>query len=561
MATFQTCERQRGDSKCANHPHNEILCKCEQCGVCVCGECVTSKEHQGHHFVSLKGCYKQSKDDLHSHVWKLENTFLPKVRKEIDTSDHALTDRDKLHDTDVQSVNQLRHKCLDDMNNAFDEYVSLIDTHNHNSKEPILQYKVCLKSLENDVQTQVTQFKSVLETGTALEIHDDENQVKAKPKFKLPKRPDKDFLDKSIPYLQTEEAKTVVQEVLGKLDVLKSNKKKCSNGSSALKQPEPNDVQEDSIPLVAGRCTTSLTFTPYKVNQSREGFYSSICPISADTAWVTEGYNNLDKKEMNLINITEDEGNSKERIQQTIKASDVISSISAHPRTGQLYVALSKGSVGVVNVSKSKVKGLFQTKNIDTYNIEALFQTKHVISQIAVTNDDHIICSISYESIYEGGKKPIYKYTLGGKRVSTSDNEYSALDISVCSLTNHVAVACGVARDEGGVVVLDDSLKTLFKYGDKHRLGQINSGSGMRAWSAVFDDKGNALVGDGCNYNTIILHVVDGKSGQCLQEVDLGSQCIGDQDFHKLRLFENMLWSHTVSMEGGLKVIELYKIT
>ena len=239
--------------------------------------------------------------------------------------------------------------------------------------------------------------------------------------------------------------------------------------------------------------------------------------------------------------------NSKGEIQQTIKASDVISSISAHPWTGQLYVALSKGSVGVVKVSKSKVKGLFQTK--------------HINPQIPVTNDDHVICSNSYR--YEGKKKPIYKYTLGGKLVGTSGNEFSAFDISVCALTNHVVVACGWGGDSDGVVVLDDSLKTLFNFTSKLRLGQntkYSYKSGLRAWSAVFDGKGRVLVGDGCNPSTIILHVVDGKSGQCLQEVDLNlSQGGGDQEFHKIRLFENMLWSHTVYER--FKFLELYKMT
>ena len=549
MAALQTCERQRGDSKCAKHPHNEILYKCEQCGILVCGECVTSKEHQGHQFTSLKGCYKQSKDELHSLVWKLENKFLPKVGKEIDNSDHELADRDTLHDTDVQSVTQLRQKCLDDMNTAFHKYLSLIDSHTQKSKEPILQYKVRLKLLENDVQTKVTQFKSVLETGTELEIHDDEIQAKAKPEFQLPKRPDKDFADRSIPYLQTEEAKTVVQEAVSLLDVLKSNKKKGSDGSSVLKkQPEAKDAQEDAISLVAGGCTKSLTFTPYKLRHLGEfyiykHYYSSLCPISADTAWFTDGYYN-DKKKMNLIN-------SKGEIKQTIKAPDIITSISAHPLTGQLYVALWNGSVGVVKVSKSK--GLFQTKITDIYNIAALFQTEHIdVPQIAVTIDDHIVlCSknLRYEETKE---KHIFKYTLGGKRVSTSDNKYTAYDVSVCTLTNHVAVACGV--DEV-VVVLDDSLKEVFKYTQKETSSFLN----FLPWSAVFDGKGNVLVGDGCYTDAVCLHVVDGKSGQCLQVEEIQMHILIEHTFNIIRLFQNMLW--TFDHDGNKGVIKLHEMT
>ena len=219
MATPQACERKRGDTKCSNHPKNDISLKCNQCGILVCIDCVSS-EHTGHTFSSLSECFKQSKGNLHTHTWKLETKTLPSLRGELSNFNKILKEKENLHEDQVKYANEVRQKYIEDINGIFSTYISLIDKHSEETTEPVEKHINEVQTLESEVLTQIKQCKSVLETGTDLEIHDDENGFQGQPSIQMPL-----FLQTTQfigqPYISIENAKKLIAQALEIVEELK----------------------------------------------------------------------------------------------------------------------------------------------------------------------------------------------------------------------------------------------------------------------------------------------------------------------------------------------------
>ena len=218
MATPQVCERRRGGMKCSNHPKDDIILKCEQCGIFVCKHCVPSG-HQGHTFSKLSTSFKQSKDNLQTHMWKLKKKILPSIREEISSFKKDLDEKKTFYKDEVKLANEIRQKYIADINSIFSSYISLIDEQSTESQEPVEMHVTELQNLESEVLAQIDWCKSVLK-GTDIEIHDDENEVKGQPEIEIPQyTPTTTLINQ--PYLSSEKVESLIAQALSIVEEIK----------------------------------------------------------------------------------------------------------------------------------------------------------------------------------------------------------------------------------------------------------------------------------------------------------------------------------------------------
>ena len=78
---IQACERQKGDSKCPHHARSDVCARCNECGVLVCLDCMTSAEHEGHQFKQIKECLREANDSINKHLHRMGTVLLPGIKK------------------------------------------------------------------------------------------------------------------------------------------------------------------------------------------------------------------------------------------------------------------------------------------------------------------------------------------------------------------------------------------------------------------------------------------------------------------------------------------------
>ena len=523
--SLQTCERQKGGHKCSNHPNNDITLKCDQCGILVCIACVASSEHRGHTFTALDECYKHAKDQLKARIWKLQNSLFPKLNEDKTNSETDLAQVEIARAADVHSVKELRTTCLDQINTAFDKYESLINSNHDISKDKIIKYKVGLGYYEKSIEREICRCTNVLQTETELQIYDEENETSKKADFKGPAAPE---LKPEIAHLHLDEAEQLVNDAITVLTTgLTTDTPKAPPMTDNLNTTSNNNQDENTpvdTPFPVGAHLTQFSkyqtkiSSKFKLNdpwlsENKRTRWQLVCPMYDDenNAWVMEHYDNVNGTKLHLIT-------TKGARIKTIKVSDTIRCLCIHPETGRLYVTLGT-SVGVIsdtneNTVETKVEVLFPIANT----------SNHVI-KLAVTIDGHVIFGK-----YDCPRK-LMKYTLLGTLVCESENEYCADDISVCALTSNVVVACS-----DRVVLLDPSLVVKFIYD-----GLTSDGFG--SYTAVFDSKGNVLVGE---IDSRSIHVLDRYGGHCLQVINIE----GMSRPRTIRLRQNRLWVREENPHG-----------
>ena len=288
----------------------------------------------------------------------------------------------------------------------------------------------------------------------------------------------------------------VVLKTMKLLNALKLKKRKRKTEHSSgnqLSKEHPSDFVQPS------------TFTEYKSTVSsyfylygRHTNWMTICPIPVKKAWVFDIWDGNGETILTLITKW---GKEKE----TIKVADNVFNLSIHPITGHMFVILDNNSIGII-----EEKG-------DRSQVRVLFQLEDHTSLITVTCDDYIICLKTSK---------VSKYKQDGTVVATADKDYMAFDISVCGMTNNVAVSCA----HRGVAILDAYLRELFTYEFEGQTGDV-----LKAYTAVFDNKGNILV---CEFIKGAIHVVGGNSGRCLQVINIKHI----SNVYNIRFFRNMLW-------------------
>ena len=102
----QACERQKGDSRCPHHPNSDVCARCDECGVLVCLNCMTSKEHGGHHFKQIKDCMREAMDVIHKHLHRIDKVLLPKLKQQRANANRQAKGNEKERQEKVQ--NKLR---------------------------------------------------------------------------------------------------------------------------------------------------------------------------------------------------------------------------------------------------------------------------------------------------------------------------------------------------------------------------------------------------------------------------------------------------------------------
>ena len=522
----QICDRQKGCNKCSSHSQNNISIKCKECGILICIECVSSTEHQGHTFVNLNDCYKEAKDNLNAHVWKLENNLLPQVRKEIIDTDVDLTQKDATHDNRIKSVQKQWERTIEEINKIFTSYTTLIDEHAQSLKKPVYEHKQKLESIEKEVLEQIAACKDVLVTENSLQIYDDEDKIRRTPFIRIPKPTEKNGTE-NVPYIKIENSNLLIEKALMILEVLKLpvqtsslskdeiNKELLQEISSeALHEPEePERIYYAPADLHSTQDTEPLK---YEGNISFQFQFkqksSSLCPITSDSAWVKVQQGTFSgTTKLTLIN-------NKGKVKQNIKVPGYLLCLGVHPVSRQLYGGFTDKTVKAIDAKSGRT-----TLKVDT---------DCVPYSIAINAEDRVIVG-NYEGV------SVHKYKLeSGALACKSAEEYNVYDISLCPLTNHVVIACD---DE--VVVFDTFLATLFKFTSTDFSRFIGS------FTAIFDANGSIFVGDHKNKK---IHILDGKQGQFAH-----SLTVDVLEPVELRLYGSILW---VSCRNPDKVV-LVKLT
>ena len=494
----QICERLRGSTKCSSHSQNDISIKCKQCEILICIECVSSFEHQGHTFMNLTECYKEANDNLHAYVWKLENKLLTEIRKEIENTNEDLTGKNTTHDNRARSVNEQRERTLKEMNTTFTSYTTLIDQHAKAIKDPVAQHKQNLESLEQEVIEQIARLKDVLETGTDLEIHDDEDEMKKTPLIEIPKPIEVNEIDKTEIFSCTtvENANLIIDKALQILQSLTLS----ANEASKEEINKESCVEEESEQVYYASPDENLLKYEAWIS-SRFKYKAENCsllhPFNRDSAWIRTQQGTL-LRSSKISRIT-----STGEVKESMKIPGSILSLGIHPVSHQLYGGFMDNTIKAIDTTTGKMPMRIDTDFLP-YNI-------------AISEDNRVI-------VGKQAVGSVYKYKLeSGALDCKTDQEYDVRDISICPQTNHVMIAC-----DNEVVVLDTLLAKLFT------LNNTDSFASIRSLSAVFGESGNIFVADQDNQK---VHVFNGLSGQFAHEID-----VTVSDPVKVQRYDSFLW-------------------
>ena len=542
MAAQQLCERKRGQTNCGDHPHKKVTTKCQECGKLVCIDCMTSKEHKGHTFVNFNDSFKQAKENLENRVWRLENKILPELTQNIENSNCALVQRNQDYENKIQSVDELNQQCVEKVNAIFKGYKSQVEQHSKQSKAPLQEHFNTLKSLEEEVLSQITLCKTVVNSGTPVEIHDDESELNKKREIVVPMKPDLN-LQTSPPYKHLGDAEQLVQKWIVELEELnspgeksvvataqqeirsKNNEKSSELYTDATPNHDNNNCLGDTgygcqlfpcdrveDPFGGSQLFQLSRYVGYnatvysqficadKMFSHKQSKWKSLCPISTTFAWVKE----MDGKSITKLHLINTQGH----VVYSFKVKGEVVGIVVHPVGGQMYGEFSDKTLRALDHMTGEAREIIQTE-----------QHPH---HMTMTCDGHFIVGMA--SRVEDFKLTIYKFTLLGELVCRSKEKHRTNDISENPKNNHVAISCG----KDGLCVLDNSLRNFFRY-----FGL--PGLRLCAYTAVFDARGNIIVGDYWNRN---LQIVGGDSGTCIHVLNITDMA------HPLeiRLHNSMLW-------------------
>ena len=548
MASLQACERQRGDLKCSNHPKNNVTVKCKQCGILVCIDCVSSKEHEGHTFLNLQDCFKKASDSLQRRTWNLEIKLLPKIRTELKATKEDLTLKDNNRTKDVDSVEELRRQTVEDINESFRTYVLLINKHTSDLKKPIENHLTALQLLETGILKQITDCRSILKSGTAIEIHDDEDAFQEKPDLQIPALPN--TAARTLPYVKVDDAEKILKRAVVMIDKLKlkpppppppkpcktklttediyvlpkstssaqppfpppqlENRKRTENPYETFTQYTVGFKSTENPYQTLGKTKPSVQDAEKKIQKVTKFRYlplgwnaGTLCPISRDHAWIQgnkEGVILIDEVshfELPAVSALQTENLCK------------VKSLSLHPEGGQLYAAYDNV------VSKiDQVSG----------HMSNCFELNQPINIMRISRDGCILISLCDKTNKSSGTNEIMRYTMKGQLKAKSKRQFIIKDVAECSQTNNLVLAFG----EEGVEVVNKDFKTIFSYPP----GQTPS--------AVFDGFGNIIVGtSSCDGR---IHLVEGKTGTCLQIIDV-DRSSGFETLILLRIRDSVLWA------------------
>ena len=504
--TMSVCERQRGDNTCPHHPRNKISFKCDGCEILVCKECVASREHKGHTFTDLKEAFKKSKENLQTHVWKLENKLLCKLSEAIQSTDQEILKKDQTNKTEIQTVKELKLKCLDDISATFDAYIQLIENHAVKTQTSLSGHSAQLHASHKDVQKHIGLYKSVLKKGTDIEIHDDEQTAERKPLFTIPTTENPLTTSEYKPYVQIPKAQQLVQNSVQVLSELKlSHRKETTASDAGMSMALKSDGQ-----LYKQSAYSTKQFKLLSTFDFKDRF--SPCCVGTDQAWIRQFVSN-ERTEVHLIS-------NKGKVKQNTKVDGYVVSLGIHPCSGQIYGGFKDHTVCTIDAKNGQTRKICEN-------------TKCIPESLTITTDDHVIIGMG-----SSWGDSVYKYSVAGELIHTSQNEYDIHDIAEFPLNNHVAVAC----IEAGLVLLTECLAEIFRYlprkGSQAKTVQKSKTLGrneFKACTVVFNEHGNVLVGE-CNTNTI--HVVKGDNGDCLQVFNID----GLSSPVKLCLYKSVLW-------------------
>ena len=441
----------------------------------------------------------------------------------------------------------------------------MIETHSQDSNKSDKEQLECLDSLEKDVLKEIVQCKSTIQSGSELEIHDEEKAIRKKQDIHVPCLGEANEANESdLPYLPIQDVKPLIQNVLGTLGELKkpriiskankdsltyqTNTETKVTGKPRKPLPIPRKIQTPGYekPIAVPKPTFGRSdseydlpiFTPdtskhipketkpletkslppeysepepltkqgkYQAEISSRFNYdsnmSSLTPVSAECAWMAE--DNVADGSTNL-HLLSSKGDVKRTFHVKLERYAKCNKICA--LGGQLYGLFHDGTIRTVNIMTGKARVLIKLE-FATHNM-------------TVTSEGHFIVVGKYvNGTY------LREYTQEGDTVLTCEIEQTVNDISMTSCqSNRIALACG---SEGVLVlVLDKSFKQVFKY---------KSGVQFCSYSAVFDAHGNVLVSD---YNNSSIHVVGGDSGLCLQTFGFKDLSLSME----VRLKDSMLW-------------------
>ena len=103
-------ERVKGYKFCLDHLKEELTFMCITCGVPLCNECITSKQHKGHDFESIKKHVQGKYTELQNFKTKANTQIIPDIKQKAKSAEEDYDEVEGIIQSRIQSSKKT--ECL-----------------------------------------------------------------------------------------------------------------------------------------------------------------------------------------------------------------------------------------------------------------------------------------------------------------------------------------------------------------------------------------------------------------------------------------------------------------
>nr|XP_034304808.1 uncharacterized protein LOC117682074 isoform X1 [Crassostrea gigas] len=463
--------------KCQKHPAKICEHYCKQCGIPICATCLSSEEHNDHHFFEITKTMDNKKEIIQKNLRELEKTIYLKyqeIASIITDQKSALNENSQKLTTEIDKHGEDLHR----------EINTIIRNMKSNVEEMDTKHLAVLDKQEDEIKHTISE---ITQTITELKTLLDSNDVSRVSAYKsrndeFRRLPPK--LTVSLPSFTPQ--KINKEQLYQQFGSLSASSIKTEEHGYTMESPGTESSPPDRLLIDVPRIIT-------QIDTKCEELYSVSC-LSDDKIW-TCGFNDTIMRLYNL---------SGELVKSVQTKSGNYPWDIAVTRSGDLvYTDYIDRTVNIVR--NKKIKTVIRLRG---WRPRGVCSTSSGDLLVVMDSDDDkqtkVVCysgSTEKQSIqYDDKGQPLY--SSGGLYYTKYISENRNLDICVSDLKAHA------------VVVVNQAGKLRFTY-----TGPPSTTKGSFSPRGITTDSQGRILTADCTYNHQRIHILD-QDGQFLRYID-----------------------------------------
>ncbi|XP_021364601.1 uncharacterized protein LOC110457593 [Mizuhopecten yessoensis] len=424
------------------HIHDDVAIICNQCSQAICVTCVvTAHKYHIDSFVELRYIVQQKISSIQDFISRTEKETLPGLLLDIESTRNQEAESDNRYDELVRSVKDQGRLCKKEVDDLVEGYVSRCHDLKQQDKKELKDHIGNQESRYETVSSQVQQCKLVLQSGSNIQVYDEESKTDTVSLQSL----DLSVLQDASFYPGKDRVQ--IKHAIGTLvtspdsERLSSlNESDHSNENSNQLRPYVKPIQTpttDQHPRGTSNLlkptTRQQSTTQQTMKFSSKQKITRICPTSTECAWVCD--------QTPTVVLFDNRG----QIRRTVEHRKDVRDISLDPNTGHLWMC-DKMQGNILEVLP------FSQSPVPRFNVDGRPRS------LCVTIEGRIMVGI------DDTKSKVNVYNKEGNILYSTTNQLSVIkypqSIAQCPVTGNIALVC----DWNSVILCDPNLKVIHKY-------------------------------------------------------------------------------------------------